>query len=112
MKPVGIIPNPASGKGIDAEVIDLRTLNPLDHETLARSLQKTHRAVVVQEAVEMGGVASQVVKSLMDSSFDYLDAPIKTVAAGNTVIPFSPPLEDAMLPDEQKIIAAVNEMVG
>ena len=74
--------------------------------------QKTHRAVVIQEAVEMGGVASQVVKSLMDSSFDYLDAPIKTVAAGNTVIPFSPPLEDAMLPDEAKIIAAVKEIAG
>jgi pyruvate/2-oxoglutarate/acetoin dehydrogenase E1 component len=48
----------------------------------------------------------------MDSSFDYLDAPIKTVAAGNTVIPFSPPLEDAMLPSEEKIIAAVKEIVS
>ena len=101
-----------AGDGIDAEVIDLRTVNPLDHDTLARSLKKTHRAVVIQEAVEMGGVASQVVKSLMDTSFDYLDAPIKTVAAGNTVIPFSPPLEDAMLPDEEKIIAAVKEVAG
>lgn len=99
-----------AGQGINAEVVDLRTLNPLDHDTLARSVQKTHKAVVIQEAVEMGGVASQVVKSLMDSCFDYLDAPIKTVAAGNTVIPFSPPLEDAMLPSEEKIIAAVTEI--
>jgi pyruvate dehydrogenase E1 component beta subunit len=68
-------------QGISAEVVDLRTLNPLDHETIAQSVQKTHKAVVVQEAVEIAGVASQVVKSLMDSSFDYLDAPIKTVAA-------------------------------
>ena len=98
--------------GIKAEVVDLRTLNPLDHDTLARSVQKTHRAVIIQEAVEMGGVAAQIVKSLMDSSFDYLDAPIKTVAAGNTVIPFSPPLEDAMLPSEEKIIAAVKSVVG
>ncbi|MGD8212685.1 MAG: alpha-ketoacid dehydrogenase subunit beta [Desulfobacterales bacterium] len=101
-----------AGQGISAEVVDLRTLNPLDHETIARSVQKTHKAVVVQEAVEMGGVASQVVKSLMDSSFDYLDAPIKTVAAANTVIPFSPPLEDAMLPSEEKIVAAVKEIAG
>ena len=101
-----------AAEGINAEVVDLRTLNPLDHDSLARSVQKTHRAVVIQEAVEMGGVASQVVKSLMDSSFDYLDAPIKTVAAGNTVIPFSPPLEDAMLPDEENIIAAVKEIAG
>ena len=99
-----------AGQGINAEVVDLRTLNPLDHDTIARSVQKTHKAVVVQEAVEMGGVASQVVKSLIDNSFDYLDAPIKTVAADNTVIPFSPPLEDAMLPSEEKIVAAVKEI--
>lgn len=99
------------GEGIKAEVIDLRTLSPLDHDALAQSVQKTHRAVVVQEAYDMAGVASQVVKSLVESSFDYLDAPIKTVAAGNTVIPFSPPLEDAMLPSEEKIVQAVKEIV-
>jgi pyruvate dehydrogenase E1 component beta subunit len=101
-----------AGDGISAEVIDLRTLSPLDHGTLARSVQKTHKAVVIQEAVEVGGVASQVVKSLVDSSFEYLDAPIKTVAAGNTVIPFSPPLEDATLPNEEKIMAAVKDVLG
>ena len=101
-----------AGEGIDAEVIDLRTLSPLDHETLAKSVQKTHKAVVAQEAVEMGGLAAQVVKSLVDSSFDYLDAPIKTVAALNTVIPFSPPLEDVMLPDANKIIAAAKSLMG
>ena len=98
--------------GINAEVIDLRTLSPLDHDTLARSVQKTHKAVVIQEAVEVGGVAAQVVKSLVDSSFEYLDAPIKTVAACNTVIPFSPPLEDVMLPNEEKILAAAKEILG
>jgi len=101
-----------ASEGISAEVVDLRTLNPLDHDTIAQSVQKTHRAVVVQEAVEMGGVAGQVVKSLIDSSFDYLDAPIKTVAAADTVIPFSPPLEDAMLPSEEKVVAAVKEIAG
>jgi pyruvate dehydrogenase E1 component beta subunit len=97
--------------GIQAEVIDLRTLSPLDHETLARSVKKTHKAIVIQEAVEMAGVASQVVKSLVDSVFEYLDAPIRTVAAGNTIIPFSPPLEDAMLPNEEKIVAAAKQIV-
>jgi pyruvate/2-oxoglutarate/acetoin dehydrogenase E1 component len=101
-----------SKDGISAEIIDLRTLSPLDHETLAQSIQKTHRAVVIQEAYECAGVASQVVKSLMDTSFDYLDSPIKTVAAPNTVIPFSPPLEDNMLPSEEKIIQAVKEITG
>ncbi len=97
--------------GIQAEVIDLRTLSPLDHETLARSVKKTHKAIVIQEAVEMAGVASQVVKSLVDNAFEYLDAPIRTVAAGNTIIPFSPPLEDAMLPNEEKIVAAAKQIV-
>jgi pyruvate/2-oxoglutarate/acetoin dehydrogenase E1 component len=97
--------------GIQAEVIDLRTLSPLDHETLAGSVKKTHKAIVIQEAVEMAGVASQVVKSLVDSAFEYLDAPIRTVAAGNTIIPFSPPLEDAMLPSEEKIVAVAREIV-
>ena len=97
--------------GINAEVVDLRTLSPLDHETLAQSVQKTHKAVVIQEAYESAGMASLVIKSLMESSFDYLDAPIKTVAAPDTVIPFSPPLEDAMLPDEAKIVQAAKEIV-
>jgi pyruvate dehydrogenase E1 component beta subunit len=97
--------------GIQAEVIDLRTLSPLDHETLARSVKKTHKAIIIQEAVEMAGVASQVVKSLVDSAFEYLDAPIRTVAAANTIIPFSPPLEDAMLPNEEKIVAAAKQIV-
>jgi pyruvate dehydrogenase E1 component beta subunit len=101
-----------AGDGINAEVVDLRTLSPLDHETLAKSVQKTHRAVVVQEAYEIAGVASQVIKSLMDTSFDYMDAPVKTVAAADTVIPFSPPLEDAMLPSEEKIVQAVKEIMG
>jgi len=96
--------------GINAEVVDLRTLSPLDHETLAQSVQKTHKAVVIQEAYESAGMASLVIKSLMESSFDYLDAPIKTVAAPDTVIPFSPPLEDAMLPDEAKIVQAAKEI--
>jgi acetoin:2,6-dichlorophenolindophenol oxidoreductase subunit beta len=99
-----------AGAGINAEVVDLRTLSPLDHDTLAQSVQKTHKAVVIQEAYESAGVASLVIKSLMESSFDYLDAPIKTVAAPDTVIPFSPPLEDAMLPDEAKIVQAAKEI--
>ena len=101
-----------AGDGVSAEVVDLRTLSPLDHDTLAQSVQKTHRAVVIQEAYESAGVASQVIKSLMDSSFDYIDAPIKTVAAPDTVIPFSPILEDNMLPNEDKIIQAVKEIMG
>ncbi len=101
-----------AGEGINAEVIDLRTLSPLDHDALAESVHKTHKAVVVQEAYESAGLAGQIIKSLMESSFDYLDAPVKTVAAYDTVIPFSPPLEDDMLPNEAKIVKAVKEIMG
>ena len=101
-----------AGEGVNAEVIDLRTLSPLDHKTLAASVQKTHKAVVVQEAYEMAGMAGQVVKSIMDSSFDYLDAPVKTVAAADTIIPFSPPLEDAMLPGTDKVVQCVKEILA
>ena len=98
--------------GFSVEVVDLRTLSPMDHETIAKSVQKTHKAVVVQEAMEVAGLAGQVVKSLMDSSFDYLDAPIKTVAALNTVIPFSPPLEDLTLPSADKVVEAAKSILG
>jgi pyruvate dehydrogenase E1 component beta subunit len=101
-----------AGAGIEAEVVDLRTLSPLDHDTLAKSVQKTHKAVVVQEACEMAGVAAQVIKSLVDSSFGYLDAPIKTVAALNTVIPFSPPLEDITLPSADKVVQAAKALMA
>lgn len=100
-----------AGAGIQAEVIDLRTLSPMDHDALATSVHKTHKAVVVQEAYQSAGLAGQVIKSLMESSFDYLDAPVKTVAAYDTVIPFSPPLEDDMLPNEAKIVKAVKEIM-
>ena len=69
------------------------------------------RRVADGGAVEVEQHVALQVDPMMDSSFDYLDAPIKTVAAGNTVIPFSPPLEDAMLPSEEKIIAAAREVL-
>jgi pyruvate/2-oxoglutarate/acetoin dehydrogenase E1 component len=101
-----------AGEGIDVEVIDLRTVSPLDAETIANSVKKTHRAVTAQEAVKMGGTNHQVISLIMEHAFDYLDAPVKQVAALDTVIPFSPPLEDYVLPDENRIIAAVREMVA
>jgi len=103
----------AAADGIDAEVIDLRTVSPLDAETIADSVRKTHRAVVVQEAPKMAGTNAQVIAVIMEHAFDRLDAPVKQVAALDTVIPFSPPLEDYVLPDENKIVAAMREaMVG
>jgi len=98
--------------GIDVEVVDLRTVSPLDTETICESVKKTHRAVVVQEAPKMGGTNAQVIALIVEHAFNWLEAPIKQVAAPNTIIPFSPPLEDQVLPDEGKIVAAVKEAIA
>jgi pyruvate dehydrogenase E1 component beta subunit len=101
-----------AGDGIDVEVIDLRTVSPLDAATIAGSVSKTHHAVVVQEAPKMAGTNAQVIALIMEHAFDRLDAPVKQVAALDTIIPFSPPLEDYMLPDENKVVAAIREAMA
>jgi pyruvate dehydrogenase E1 component beta subunit len=99
-------------EGIDVEVIDLRTLVPLDWETIAASVKKTHRVVIVQEAPKRGGYAGEIAAQIMENSFDELDAPVKRIAALNVVSPFSPVLEDAMYPNSQDIVAGVKELLG
>jgi pyruvate dehydrogenase E1 component beta subunit len=101
-----------AAEGVDVEVVDLRTLSPLDKETIPDSVKKTHRAVVVQEAPKMAGTNAQVIALIMEHAFDWLDAPVMQVAALDTVIPFSPPLEDYVLPDENRIIAAVRKVLA
>ena len=92
---------------IDAEVVDLRTLKPLDMMTVAESLKKTHRAVIVHEACLTGGFGAELTARIQDELFDYLDAPIKRVAAKDLPIPFSPRLEDFVLPKVSEIVEAV-----
>jgi pyruvate/2-oxoglutarate/acetoin dehydrogenase E1 component len=94
-------------QGIDAEVIDPRTLVPLDKELILASVRKTERLVIVQEAVRRGGVASDIASIVQQEAFDYLDAPIEIVAGRNTPIPFNAHLERAAVPQEADIIAAV-----
>jgi pyruvate/2-oxoglutarate/acetoin dehydrogenase E1 component len=100
----------AAGKlaeqGIDAEVIDPRTLVPLDKELILNSVRKTERLVIVQEAVRRGGVASDIASIVQQEAFDYLDAPIEIVAGRNTPIPFNAHLERASVPQEADIIEA------
>ena len=98
-------------QGIDVEVIDLRTLVPLDWETIEASVKKTHKVVVVQEAVMRNGYAGEIAAQIMEGAFDYLDAPVKRVAAKNVVPPFSPPLEDNFFPSVDDIIAGVLDVV-
>lgn len=96
--------------GIDAEVIDLRTLKPLDFDTVAGSIQKTNRAVVVHEACLSGGFGAEVAAKISSELFDYLDAPILRVAAKDVPIPFSPPMEAFVLPKVEDVIKAVRQV--
>jgi pyruvate/2-oxoglutarate/acetoin dehydrogenase E1 component len=99
----------AMNGGPDIEVIDPRTLVPLDRATLIASVQKTHRLVIVHEAVERGGFGAEIASIVGSEAFTYLDAPIMRVAAANTPVPFAPQLEDYLVPDEQRIEAAIIE---
>lgn len=99
-------------QGIDAEVIDLRTLVPLDWETIETSVKKTHNVVVVQEAVQRSGYAGEIAAQIMENVFDYLDAPVKRIAGLNVVAPFSPALEDYIYPGVKDIVSGVKELIG
>ncbi|MBI2842002.1 MAG: alpha-ketoacid dehydrogenase subunit beta [Armatimonadetes bacterium] len=95
-----------SEEGIDVEVVDLRTLSPLDKETILASARKTGRVVVVHEACKQGGVGGDIAAMIMEEAFDYLDAPVVRVAGLDTPIPFNVTLENACTPDIKKICSA------
>ena len=97
--------------GINAEVVDLRTLRPLDVETIIKSVKKTHRAVVVEETPKFGGFAGEVVSIIQQEAFDYLDAPEERGAGEEVPIPYSMPLEKLAIPDTQRIVSAVKKLI-
>ncbi len=97
--------------GISAEVIDLRSLAPLDKETIINSVQKTGRLVVTTEEPTTGSAAAEIAAIVAEEAFDYLDAPIRRVCAPDTPIPFSPAMEQYWIPDEDDLIKAVTEIV-
>ena len=97
--------------GIEAEVIDLRWLRPLDLEPVFESIKKTNRAVIVEELLPHFNVGSEVAVQAMDQVFDYLDAPIKRVSAMDVPLPYATNIEMMALPDAQKVVAAVKEVL-
>ena len=99
-------------RGVSAEVIDLRSLSPLDMDTIVRSLQRTHRALVVHEAVMHGGLGAEISARIQESAFDWLDAPVCRVGAPFAPVPASPVLEDAFVPNAKLIVASVERMLG
>jgi len=98
-------------EGIDAEVVDPRTLTPLDKEAVIRSVKKTGRLVIVSEDCKTAGVSAEIAAMVAEEAIDYLDASIKRVAEPDTPIPFSPPLEQYVIPDEKAIMKAVKKVV-
>src|SRR4051794_19235846 len=95
-----------AGEGVSAEVIDPRTLVPLDLETIVRSVEKTNRLVIAHEAVEHGGFGAEILAEVQAVAFDELDAPIERVGAPFAPVPLSPPLEDAYIPGADDIYSA------
>ena len=99
-------------EGVSVEVIDPRTLAPLDEDAILNSVGKTHRLVIAHEAVKRGGFGAEVAAMVSEKALDELDAPIARVGAPFVPVPFSPPLEDAYLPGRKHVIAAVRAVIG
>lgn len=99
-------------EGIEVEVIDPRTLQPLDVDTIVGSVRRTNRVVVVHEAVRFGGIGAEIAAQIQEAAFDHLDAPVARVGAPFSPVPFSPVLERAYVPDAARIAEAVRAVVG
>jgi acetoin:2,6-dichlorophenolindophenol oxidoreductase subunit beta len=98
-------------EGISAEVIDPRSISPLDTTTVANSVKKTSRVIVVHEAVEQGGIGAEIVAKVQQEAFYYLDMPVLRVAAPYAPVPASPPLEKSFSPDREQIIQAARKIL-
>jgi acetoin:2,6-dichlorophenolindophenol oxidoreductase subunit beta len=97
--------------GIELDVIDLRTLYPLDLELILESVRETHHLVVVDEAPGFASIASEIAASVQERAFDHLDAPIARVTGAHAPIPHSPPLLEAVIPDAAAVTRAVRELL-
>ncbi len=101
-----------AAEGIEAEVIDLRTLAPLDLGRVLDSVRKTSRVVIAHEACKRGGFGGELAAQIQEEAFDFLDAPILRVGALDVPIPYSKPMEEYVIPDEERIVEAVRQVLG
>ena len=97
--------------GIQVEVVDLRTLVPLDEEAVLTSVAKTGRAIVLHEAPRTGGFGGEIAATIAEKAFEYLDAPIVRVTAPDTPVPYSPPLEEYYLPGKDDVLEAARKLL-
>jgi acetoin:2,6-dichlorophenolindophenol oxidoreductase subunit beta len=100
-----------AGSGVDVEVIDVRTVQPLDSQAILDSVRRTNRALVVHEAVTFGGIGAEISSQIQEEAFDYLDAPVLRLGAPFSPVPFSPVLERAYIPDSKRIAAGVRRLL-
>ncbi|TFC25248.1 alpha-ketoacid dehydrogenase subunit beta [Cryobacterium sp. TMT2-18-3] len=99
----------AESDGLNIEVIDLRSLRPLDRETVVESVKKTHAAVILEDDWLTYGIGAEIAASISDGAFDYLDAPVRRVAMAEVPLPYSKPLETAALPSAEDVIGAIRQ---
>ena len=98
-------------EGVECEVIDMRWLRPLDMEPVFESFKKTNRAVIVEESLPMYSFGSEIAAQIQENCFDYMDAPIKRVHAMDVPLPYAHDIELMALPDTQKVINAIREVI-
>jgi 2-oxoisovalerate dehydrogenase E1 component beta subunit len=99
-------------EGVSVEVIDLRTLSPLDRETIGASIEKTNKALIVHEDNKTGGIGAEIAALLAEEHFESLDGPILRVAAADTHIPYAPALEEAVIPNTEDVLAALRRLAA
>jgi 2-oxoisovalerate dehydrogenase E1 component beta subunit len=99
-------------EGLDVEIIDLRTLAPLDKQTILASVKKTSRALILHEASRTGGIGGEIAAMLAEEAFEWLDAPVVRLASIDTPVPYSPPLEDYYLPQTKGVVDAARKLAG
>jgi len=99
-------------KGVEVEIIDPRTLVPLDKQSILRSVKKTGRILIVEEDCKTCGIGAEIAAIVAEEAFDYLESPIKRLAEPDTPIPFSPVLENYVIPNEKTIVKSIEELIG
>ena len=101
-----------SGEGVQVEVVDLRTLLPLDTATILASVKKTGKVLILHEATLTGGIGGELAALVAERAFEFLDAPIRRVASLDTPVPYAPPMEEYFLPNTHKVLAALRELAA
>jgi pyruvate dehydrogenase E1 component beta subunit len=102
----------ADSDGLDIEVVDLRSLRPLDRDTIISSVRKTHAAVILEDDWLTYGIGAEIAASISDGAFDDLDAPVRRVAMAEVPMPYAKPLETAALPSKDDVIAAIRQTLA